>query len=266
MSSLKREESSRVAVRKPVEIALPAPGDELEQDEEWVVVRTAKGWRKIRLHDYAEVYAVPGLYERWVYEIFQCQSPAKIRELLVRALGEAGVEPSGLHVLDLGAGNGCVAEELREIGVDSFIGVDIYDEAADAAERDRPGLYADYLVGDMTNLDDSCRHRLEKFGPNTLTCVAALGFGDIPPEVFAAAFNAIQADGWAAFTIKADFMDEADKSGFSVLIKRLIAEGVLDLKSRESYVHRVSTDGEELVYEAIIGRKCRDIPMEWVTE
>lgn len=256
-------ESGR-SIDRPLQIALPAPGDALEQDEEWVVVHTTKGWRKIRLHDYGDVYAVPGLYERWVYDIFGCASPAKIRELLARGLKLAGVAADSLRVLDLGAGNGCVAEELRELGVESFVGVDIYEEAAAAADRDRPGLYDEYIVGDLTSLPAKDDALLARRKPNCLTCVAALGFGDIPPEVFAAAYNAIAKDGWVAFTIKADFLDPGDKSGFSTLIRRMMAEGALELVERESYVHRVSTDGQDLIYEAFIGRKRGGIPEDWL--
>lgn len=242
-----------------MELALPAPGDHLDQDEEWVVARTEKGWKKIRLHDYADVFSVPGLYEKWVYDILKCKSPAKIRELLARALGEAGAEPGSLRVLDLGAGNGYVAQELNEIGIGEFVGVDIHAEAAEAAERDRPGLYAEYIVADLTNLPDRDARLLESKRPNCLTCVAALGFGDIPPEVFAAAYNHVENDGWIAFTILEDFLNPDDQSGFSVLIRRLLSEGVLELVEREAYVHRVSTDGEDLIYEALIGRKRGDI-------
>lgn len=255
---------TETAAQSSLELALPAPGDALEQDEEWVVVKTARGWRKIRLHDYGDVYAVPGLYERWVYDIFQCASPKKIRELLARALRDAGADAESLRVLDLGAGNGCVAEELRAIGVESFLGVDICDEAAEAAERDRPGLYEAYVVGDFVNLTDDKRRTIERFDPNCLTCVAALGFGDIPPDVFAEAYNAIATDGWVAFTIKNDFLNPKDKSGFSTLIRRMLAEGALELISRESYVHRVSTDGADLIYEAFVGRKRADVPDAWL--
>lgn len=262
--------TTRTSDRKPLaidcslEIALPAPGNALEQDEEWVLVHTSDGWRKIRLHDYGDVYAVPGLYERWIYDIFGCSSPAKIRDLLAGALRDSETQARSLRVLDLGAGNGCVAEELNKLGVEEFVGVDIYDEAAEAAERDRPGLYSGYIVGDLTNLHDKGRAVLDRHELNCLTCVAALGFGDIPTEVFAAAFNEIVEDGWVAFTIKEDFMNPDDTSGFSTLIRRMMGEDVLELVARESYVHRVSTDGENLIYEAFIGRKRGTIPGAWL--
>ena len=52
-------------------------------------------------------------------------------------------------MLDLGAGNGMVGEALREHGFEEITGVDITPEAGEAAERDRPGVYADYHVCDL---------------------------------------------------------------------------------------------------------------------
>jgi SAM-dependent methyltransferase len=266
METVERSGSRSPALDEAIEhleIAMPAPGDELAQDEEWVVVRWEGEWRRIRLHDYGEVFAIPGLYEKWVYEVLQCASPEKIRELLTRALADAGVDPSTLSVLDLGAGNGYVAEELSGIGIERFVGVDIVPEAATAAERDRPGLYDAFAICDLTDPDEDARRTLARREFDCMTCVAALGFGDIPPEVFAAAYNRIRDGGWAAFTIKADFMENSDDSGFSGFIRRLMSEGLLDLVSHELYTHRVSTEGERLEYEAFVGRKRGDVPEGW---
>ena len=123
-----------------------------------------------------------------------------------------------------------------------------------------------YIVGDLTKLDSQQQGVLNQYTFNALTCVAALGFGDIPPAVFAAAFNRIENGGLIAFTIKTDFLDENDRSGFSVLIRRLIAEKALSLAERERYTHRVTADGQALEYEAFIGVKQADIRPEWVVE
>ena len=251
---------------KDLEIALPAPTETLDQDEEWVLVRNDGDWRKIRLHDYADVFSVQGLYEKWVYEILRCSSPAMIRTLLQRVMRSDGRRATQLTALDLGAGNGCVAEELRAAGVRRMVGVDIYEEARDAAERDRPGLYDDYIVGDLTNLDAQQSATLDRYTFNALTCVAALGFGDIPPAVFAEAYNRVENGGLIAFTIKTDFLDESDRSGFSVLIRRLLSEKALRLAERERYTHRVTADGQSLEYEAFIGVKQADIRPEWIVD
>jgi len=247
-----------------LEIALPVPGVGMDQDEEWLVVNTERGWRKIRLHDYGDVYAVPGLYEKWVYDLFQCRSPQKVADLLMPAIREAGQAPEDLTVLDLGAGNGYVADVLQDRDVERFVGIDICEQAATAAERDRPSLYNDYVTGDLTDLSQEKEATLAQYSFNCLTCVAALGFGDIPPGVFAAAFNRIENDGWIAFTIKSDFMSENDRSGFSRIIHRMLSYGVVDAVIHEPFVHRVSTDGDELIYEAFIGQKRQSIPDVWL--
>lgn len=40
-----------------------SPGD-LDQDQEWIEVEIGDERRRIRLHDYAAIYSVPGLYEQ----------------------------------------------------------------------------------------------------------------------------------------------------------------------------------------------------------
>lgn len=248
--------------REAIAIAVPPPSQTLEQDEEWFVAEVDGEWRRFRLHDYDDVFAVQGLYERVVYDAFRTSSPGKIRHLLLREMEKAGVAPAGLVVLDLGAGNGCVAEELAKSGVAHFVGADICAEAAEAAERDRPGLYDDYIVDDMANLSRESRRICDRYTFNCLTCVAALGFGDIPPEAFAAAFNLVEDGGWIAFTIKSDFVDASDNSGFAALLRRMTRCGVLDAPVHEPYRHRLSTSGEPLEYHAYIGRKLRDVPEE----
>lgn len=246
--------------REAIHVAVPPPSQNFDQDEEWFVAEVDGAWQKYRLHDYDEVFAIQGLYERVVYDAFRTSSPGKIRDLLTRELEKAGEQPENLVVLDLGAGNGCVAEELAKSGMQHFIGADICAEAATAAERDRPGLYDDYIVDDMANLSEENRKKAGKHNFNCLTCVAALGFGDIPPEVFAAAFNLVEDEGWIAFTIKSDFIDENDNSGFAALLRRMTRDGVLEAPVHEPYRHRLSTAGEPLEYHAYVGRKRKDVP------
>lgn len=240
---------------RDLRIALPPPNDRLDQDEEWVVVEHDGAWERVRLHDYPRVFSIPGLYERWVYEVFRCTSPAKVRDMLGRVWLREGVVPADMTVLDLGAGNGCVAEALRDIGIERFVGLDIFDEARAAAMRDRPGLYTDYVVGDMTDMHADGSQTLGQHEFGCMVCVAALGFGDIPPAVFAAAFNLVEEGGWIGFTIKQDMLEDKNPSGFARLVNRMIEAGAVEIREREAYVHRVTADGQELMYEAIIARK-----------
>jgi SAM-dependent methyltransferase len=225
------------------------------QDQEWCEITLDGRRERIRFHDYARIYSIPGLYERLIYEQLGCDSPRVVAGLLARQLRDRAVDPSELRVLDLGAGNGIVAEHLSEVDVDYLVGADILPEAAEAADRDRPGLYVDYVVGDLTDPTSDARDRLAEHELNAMTCVAALGFGDIPPPVFAAALDAVATPGWVAFTIKSDFLTDGDPSGFSEMIQGLSEDGTLGIVARERYCHRFNWAGEPLEYVAVIAEK-----------
>ena len=66
-----------------------------------------------------------------------------------------------------------VGEHLQRSGVDFIIGLDIIQEARDATLRDRPEVYDDFLVQDLTCLSDSVRTRLEARRFNSLLTVAS---------------------------------------------------------------------------------------------
>ena len=233
----------------------------LNQDEESFEFEHLGETRQLRIHDYADLYQVPGLYEALVYDKLECNSPTRIAELIDSVLIDWPHDPADLRVLDLGAGNGIMAEELRRIGVGHIIGLDLLPEAAMAAQRDRPGVYDDFVVADLTSLPDHDRERLEEARLDCLVTVATLGFGDIPPEAFATAFNLISTQGWLAMTIKERFLDpKVDDTGFARLIRRLIDEGIIEIQAHQRYCHRISIDGEQLFYLAVIARKMADIP------
>jgi SAM-dependent methyltransferase len=251
------------ATEADFEVELPEVG-QLGQDEEWCEILVGGERRRIRFHDYHEIYDVPGFYERLFYDKLECQSPRVIRTLLARALTELGTEPGELRVLDVGAGNGIVGEELRELGAGAVYGIDIIKEAAAAAHRDRPGVYERYLVADLTDLARDERDTLAGANLNTMTTVAALGFDDIPPHAFAVAYNLISTPGLVAFTLKEEFVTKRDSSGFSNLIRRMFDEEVIRPLSKERYRHRLSVQGEPLYYVAFVAEKVRDISPAWL--
>jgi hypothetical protein len=244
------------------EFRLPRESEQLAQDEEWVSVRTPAGWRSLRIHDYEAIYERPGLYEALVYDVLECHSPQRLVHLLHLVLDNESMLPRQLRALDLGAGNGIVAEELRRLGVPSIVGLDILPEAAVAAKRDRPGLYEDYIVADLTEPDADCLQRLRRTHPNMLITVAALGFDDIPPGAFRTAFNAIDTPGWIALTIKEAFLQPSDDTGFRKLLRLMLSEGIVLEEARLRIRHRISILGEPLYYLGIIARKQRDIPQD----
>jgi len=219
-------------------------------------VEDAAGRRRIRFHDYADIFAVPGLYEQLFYEHLECCSPAVVTELLAGVVAARDSRMADLRVLDVGAGNGMVGEELREAGVGMVVGADILPAAAEATERDRPGVYDDYHVVDLTAPPPAAHRRLSEGRFTCLTTVAALGFGDIPPQAFARAFDYLADGALVAFTLKDRFTDEtADESGFSRLLRELSVQGRLVELESVRYRHRLSVTGEPLHYVAIVAEK-----------
>jgi SAM-dependent methyltransferase len=247
-----------------VAIHLPdvTPGS-LDQDQEYCEVEIEGRRRRVRFHAYHEIFSVPGLYESLFEKLLDCNSPGVVTSLLNEELAFEGEEPESLRVLDFGAGNGMVAEELTRIGVDSIVGVDILEVAKEAAERDRPGIYADYLATDMTAPAPPDLQALERHDFNCLTCVAALGFGDVPPAAFVNAFNLVSAPGWVAFNIRERLLGSQDESGFSALLHQMFDEGVMVERAREQYPHRRSTAGDRIPYVAMVAEKRADAPPAW---
>lgn len=238
----------------------------LPQDEEYFIIKQSgcDQPRKIRFHDYDEIYSVPGLYEKLFYDRLKCQSPQTISEMVQQELESSPLDASDLVVLDVGAGNGMVGEELCKLGTKSVVGIDIIDAAAEAVERDRPDVYDDYYVADLTQLPADTRQELEEKNFNCMVSVSALGFGDIPPQAFAEAYNLVSTPGLVAFNIKEDFVSESDSSGFSKLIDNLIEAGVFQPAQQQRYCHRLAMDGTPLYYVAMVGEKTGDIPAELI--
>ena len=231
-----------------------------DQDEVYFYLQGSGGKRKIRFHDYDEIYQVPGLYEQIFYDRLKCTSPVKVATIFESAVKQSQDNFTELRVLDLGAGNGMMGEELKKQGVARLIGVDIIPEAYEATIRDRPGLYDAYYVEDFTRLDEEKKKDIALWQCDAMVTVAALGFGDIPVKAFLEAFNIIKAEGWVAFNIKETFFDIQDESGFSRMIRELIFSKYLDVYHIERYRHRLSIEGRPLYYFAIAGRKNADVP------
>jgi len=222
---------------------------------------------KIRFHDYDEIYKRPGLYEQLFYDRLKCNSPRVVGDALEKALETGRREITELRVLDLGAGNGMMGEELKERhGIARLVGADIIPEARDASYRDRPDVYDEYYVSDFTNLPEEDRSQLQDWGFNCLTSVAALGFGDIPPRAFFNALQLVRSDGWVAFNIKETFLDRTDQSGFSRFIRELIFSEYLDVFDLQRYRHRLSMEGTPLFYFALVAKKAADIPSDFLDE
>lgn len=236
-------------------IEFPQNTCELDQDEEYIILKDGDVDEKVLLHDYQRFFEVQGLYEEVLYRRLKCKSPQMLCQLIGKAMETCAREKESLRVLDFGAGNGVAGQHLKEeIGCETIVGVDILDEAKEAAYRDRPKLYDDYLIADFTHLDSQKKDKLESYDFNALLSVAALGYDHIGTEAFLNAFDLVSEDAWVAFNIKDRFLSQDDSTGFRETVDLLMQERLCVFESQR-YVHRLSISEDPLYYVGIVGRK-----------
>ena len=207
----------------------------------------------VHLHEYERVYAVPGLYEHVVQELLQCRSPQVAAEGFVRAAASLGLEPGSMTVLDVGAGTGLVGELVRRGGVANVVGVDSLSAARAACLRDRPGVYAEYVVG-YFELGDGLREELRPYEFGGLVSAGAFGGAHATPRALENALAILPPGAPVAFTIDERWMDESDPEGFGAAVERLVADGALMVTERTRFRHRVTTTGEPSYYQLVVGR------------
>lgn len=245
----------------PYSIRFPSAGS-LDQDQEWCEVKIDNKWKKIRFHDYSDIFSIPGLYETIFYRTLGTNSPYRMSEFLFSVLKEKGIKPEQLRVLDFGAGNGMSGEALQNIGVRTIVGCDLLEDAKRANWRDRPWVYADYFAEDFTKLSKSTSKQLKDYKFNCLLTVAALGFGDIPPEAFFHAYNLVENEGLIAFNIRDEFLKLNNRKGFSKLIHTMIQNEFMEIELYRRYQHRYNVHGEPLYYVGIVATKHKNLKTE----
>ena len=239
------------------EVSFPANACELDQDEEYIILKEGATREKVLLHDYKRFFEVPGLYEEVLYKRLKCCSPKMLCALLDKAMEDSDDTVEPLRVLDFGAGNGVAGDHVKEaFACDTLVGVDIETEARKAAFRDRPDLYDDYLIADFTALDSREKDKLEGYDFNILLSIAALGYDHIGTKAFLNAFELVADDAWVAFNIKDRFLSDEDATGFKETVETLMQDRMQVLESQR-YVHRYSITEEPLHYVGIIGKKTQ---------
>ncbi len=208
----------------------PAPG---EQHEEVLIVERDGREERMRLHEYDRVYSIPGLYDEVLRRV-QYASPAKVAELLF-----AVASPGDVRALDLAAGNGVSADPLLAGGAAALVGMDLIPEARDAALRERPDAYLEYVAGDVGE-PGLVERLVAEHDLNALVCSG--GISHIPVEAFAAGWAQFPAGSWMVATAREDMDEYATR---------------LEDVHTERFVHRLAFDGEPIEYIALRGRKPR---------
>lgn len=228
---------------------------DLPQGDEFFFLKANGKEKKLKLHDYEEIYKYPMLYEKVLYELLKCNTPHAICNLFSDALTKSSVNPNDLNVLEIGAGSGIFGEYLKNMGINSLAGLDIYEVAKEAAMRDRPGLYRDYYIADLTKLPKEICTEIKDKQYNCVAVASATGWGNhIPVIGFEAAFNLLVEGGWFVYHVKRD-EEDPDCLELCEWIDKLIAKNELQLKEKESCFHRYSIDNKPIYYDVIIGTK-----------
>ncbi len=227
-----------------------APGT-AQTEESFVLTRSDGTTERIVLHDYSRVYAVPGLYEEVVQHQLECTSPQTLARALADAVAEAGATMADLRVLDVGAGNGVVGEELHARGAQVVAGTDGVEAARDAARRDRPELYETYAIAGVDEV--TVEQLVADHGLNALTSAGALGLGHVEIADVARWWAAFPPGSWFAVTVPPDV---ADPAGEDLLGALTAAEPTTEVVRQEPFPHRRRMSGETLTYIVVVARKA----------
>ena len=214
--------------------------DGLVVDEEHDVVRwrgPGGGLREAGLHDYAALYAVPGLYEAVYYLHLEGGSP----RLLAQALAAAVPEPerAGRRVLDVGAGTGEVGSALAAVGFRSVVGTDLEPASADALARDRPGTYRDARTTDLTALTPDDLAWLDAVAPDVVTVAGAVGYGHLPVAALAALTRLLPTGALLALTVAPELETAPELAPYA----ELLLGPAFEVGVRREGVHRRSERG-----------------------
>lgn len=224
-------------------------------DEAFIVTFAGGRRRRIGLHDYDRIYAVPGLYEMVVQDRLECASPGKIAEVLLRVAELQRRAPHLLRVLDLGAGNGIVGQELRALGVEVLVGTDSAKQARAAATRDRPGLYASYVTADASGQPE-LGTLVRELGLNCIVCAGALGFEHIEAHSFAELWELLPPGAMFALTVHERLAQPgASDIGDELAALRAAGSGT-EIVVWERFRHRLSMAGKPIHYIAVGARKA----------
>lgn len=227
----------------------------LHQTEEYFLVTLDGEQVKIALHDYPTIYQYPWLYETVVYQRLGCNSPKGICDILQKVFTEHHIDPTFIHMLEIGAGSGIFAEHLKTtLNIGKIYGLDIHQEAKIAAYRERNNVYSGYYIADLTNLS---AETVAEFSQQKFNCVgfaSAVGMNHIPVEGIEQALQLLEPNGWFIFHAKPNDPDDGCIH-INHWIHRKIENTQITLVHRESCFHRYSTNGEKIYYDVIVAVK-----------
>jgi len=241
-------------------VQIPDSREFRSQSDEYFTVRYEGKEQILKLHNYAEIYQIPGLYQYVLVDILGDRSPDTLSSLLIDHVAQSGASVTDLRVLDMGAGIGLSGRSLRHKDVNYIVGLDILLEAREASVRELPGIYLDYYVADLLKLSESTKTALINHHFNSLMCCSALTC-HVPIQAFVEAFNLIADDGWIGFNVNQFKLDPAynENDEFFKLFQRITQSGAFQVACVHDYEHRHSMSGNPIYYCAVIGQKRHSV-------
>lgn len=217
-------------------------------------------WKSFRVSDHRAMFVHPGLYEQLVIDQLQCTTPQRAIGTFGEVLFDWCGSPSDLRVLEIGAGNGLVAAELRHLGASAIFGIDHRPEASEAARRDRPWAYDIYLLGRLSMRKSQLRRHVEAFAPNCLVMLAGDNEESLDATAFAAAWNLLAEQSWVVFSMTEAASPAGRQAKFQQLIRRMTELGCIQMECYRRYVHRVTMGGVPLCHVLFVARKLKPVP------
>lgn len=252
------------------QVRFPEGSSDLRNQEYFFATHGGKEY-KYHLQQYEDVFNVPGLYEAVTTKL-KYQSPATVAMQLIAQVIKAKLDIDSLVVLEIAAGTGFAGKELASLGVKSIVGVDIIPEAAEAAQRDYPGVYEKYYVEDLVNITPATHKVLVERDFNCLMCCSSLSC-HFPVQGFINSFNLIKTDGWIVFNVSTYILEDTEDEDsfeykkaveFRQLYLYMIKVGILEVTNKHYYLHRLLTNGTPLNYVAVTARKRSNISKNWL--
>ncbi len=220
--------------------------------------------RVMWLHDYDEIYKIQGLYEAIFIDLFKGVSHQVVPDALVDCMTSGHRDLAQERVLDFGAGVGLAGERLAQRGVGDMIAIDVTHQGRLATLRDRPQVYAQYLVEDMSRPSEMAAEALRAFAPTALICVSSLNV--IPVDAWTTVYDAIPVGGLVAFNVLSGALatrpEQAFLNGSNALVRHLMQADLLEVCSEKPYRHRLNSAGQPVMYTAVVGRKRRHLSLE----
>ncbi len=236
----------------PYSIKLLEPTSSRQSDE--FIEGSFDGKRtRFNLHDYEFMYNHPLLYDIVLYDYLKCRTPDEIAAVVKRVWEANDVDASSIRMLEIGAGSGAFGECMRSVvGVGELVGLDISATAMKAAKRDRPSIYDDYVVADLTALGSVVEGKLRDSRFSCIGVASATGWGNhIPVAGFENAFDLLTPGGWFIFHVKPNDPDP-ECIELCRWIDKKIESGQAEQKYRGSHFHRLRTTGSEIFYDVVL--------------